>query len=77
MKKLLALSVILLTLITVGGCTTKQAQHFVGSAIADGADTQVRYNDHQCRILRQQCVQGDFQEWETSEKEMGCSCKKL
>jgi len=77
MRKLLALGVILLTLIIAGGCTTKQAQHFVGSAIADGADTQVRYNDHQCRILRQQCVQGDFQEWETSEKEMGWSFKKL
>lgn len=77
MKKLLALSTIWFLISIMSGCTTKQAQHLVGAAIADGADTQVRYTPHQCRTLRAQCVQGDFQEWETSEKEMGCSCKKL
>lgn len=77
MKKLITYSVILLALTLISGCTTKQAQHLIGSAIADGANTQVRYDTFQCKALRAQCVQGDFQEWETSEKEMGCSCKKL
>lgn len=63
--------------VIISGCTTKEAHHFLGSAIADGADTQVRYNAYQCRNLKMQCVQGDFQQWETSDKEMGCSCKKL
>ncbi|MCF2948201.1 hypothetical protein L0668_08800 [Paraglaciecola aquimarina] len=76
MKRLIAVGMALLSM-TLLSCTTKQAQHFVGAAIADGADTQVRYSASQCRTLRMQCVQGDFQEWETSEKEMGCSCKKL
>ena len=76
MKKLIVIGVTFFGVV-MSGCTTKQAQHFVGSAIADGADTQVRYNAYQCRNLRAQCVQGDFQEWETSDKEMGCSCKKL
>ena len=59
------------------GCTKSNLRQIVGSAIADGADTQVKYDAQSCRILQQQCVQGDFQEWQTSDKEMGCSCKKL
>jgi hypothetical protein len=59
------------------GCTNSHVRQMVGSAIADGADTQVKYSAQECRILQQRCVQGDFQEWETSDKEIGCSCKKL
>ena len=59
------------------GCTKNNMRQMVGSAIADGADTQVKYNPQECKTLQQRCVQGDFQEWETSNKEMGCSCKKL
>jgi len=58
-------------------CTKSNMRHMLGSAIADGADNQVKYDAHACRILQQRCVQGDFQEWETSDKEVGCSCKKL
>ncbi|MDU0354483.1 hypothetical protein RS130_11545 [Paraglaciecola aquimarina] len=77
MYKLIFSSVLCLSFAFLSACTTKQAKHFVGGAIASGADTEVRYSPSQCRTLRAQCVQGDFQEWETSEKEMGCSCKKL
>jgi len=59
------------------GCTKSHVRQMVGSAVADGADTQVKYTAQECRILEQRCVQGDFQEWETSDKDMGCSCKKL
>jgi hypothetical protein len=59
------------------GCTKSDLRQIAGSAITDGADTQVKYDAHACRILQQQCVQGDFQEWQTSNKDMGCSCKKL
>ena len=76
MKKSMVITVALLAVL-MSGCTTKQVQHIVGTAIADGADTQVRYNAYQCRTLKMQCVQGDFQQWQTSDKEMGCSCKKL
>jgi hypothetical protein len=69
---------LLVAIVTLSaGCTKSNMRQMVGSAVADGADTQVKYNAHACRILQQQCVQGDFQEWETSDKEMGCSCKKL
>jgi hypothetical protein len=75
------LSIKIITLAAIvtlsAGCTTNGVRHFVGSAIADGVDTQVSYDVHGCRVLQQRCVQGDFQEWETSDKEMGCSCKKL
>ena len=75
------LSVNIMLLVAVvtlsAGCTKSNMRQMVGSAVADGADTQVKYNAHACRILQQQCVQGDFQEWETCDKEMGCSCKKL
>lgn len=77
MKKLLCVSLFLLSSLALSGCTTKQAKHLIGHAVADGANTQVRYSPSQCRTLRMQCVRGDFQEWQTSEKEMGCSCKKL
>ena len=34
-------------------------------------------NDIQtCVYLQQRCAQGDYQEWQTSHKEMGCWCKK-
>jgi hypothetical protein len=59
------------------GCTKSNMTQMVGSAIADGADTQVKYGAQACVYLQQRCVQGDFQEWETSNKEMGCSCKKM
>ena len=59
------------------GCTKNNMRQFVGSAVANGADTEVKYNPLECRTLQQRCVQGDFQEWETSNKDMGCSCKKL
>ena len=59
------------------GCTKSHVRQFVGSAVADGADTQVKYSAQECLVLEQRCVQGDFQEWETSDKDMGCSCKKL
>lgn len=76
--KLSANLVVLVALLAIlTGCTNSHVRQFVGSAIADGADTQVKYNAQECRTLQQRCVQGDFQEWETSDKEMGCSCKKL
>lgn len=58
-------------------CTKSHVRQWVGSAVADGADTQVKYSEFECRTLRQQCVQGNFQEWQTSNKDLGCSCKKL
>jgi hypothetical protein len=41
------------------------------------ADTQVGYTRFACYTLQQQWVQGDYQERKTSDKQMGCSCKKL
>lgn len=75
----LSVNVMLLAAIVIlsVGCTKNNMRQMVGSAIADGADTQVKYNLQECKTLQQRCVQGDFQEWETSNKEMGCSCKKL
>lgn len=69
---------LLVALVTLStGCTKSHVRQFVGSAVADGADTEVKYNALECRTLQQRCVQGDFQEWQTSNKDMGCSCKKL
>ncbi|WP_339725645.1 hypothetical protein [uncultured Paraglaciecola sp.] len=72
-KTILAVAVVTLST----GCTKSHVRQFVGSAVADGADTEVKYNALECKTLQQRCVQGDFQEWETSNKDMGCSCKKL
>ncbi|MGJ8680321.1 hypothetical protein [Paraglaciecola sp.] len=77
MKKSFIVSMVIFSISLLSSCTTKQAQQLIGHAIADGANTEVRYNASQCRTLQMRCVQGEFQEWETSDKEMGCSCKKL
>ena len=77
MKLSITIFLISVAVVLLSGCTKSNLRQIAGSAVANGADTQVRYSSHECRTLRQQCVQGDFQEWQTSDKEMGCSCKKL
>ncbi|WP_340678472.1 hypothetical protein [Paraglaciecola sp.] len=64
-------------LLILSGCTTQSGRQIMGSAIGNAADTEVRYTQSACYTLQQQCVQGDYLEWETSDKQMGCSCKKL
>ncbi|MDP5032347.1 MAG: hypothetical protein NWQ54_20210 [Paraglaciecola sp.] len=64
-------------LLVLNSCTSKNAKQLMGHALANAAQTEVKYTPGECQTLRQQCVQGDFQEWQTSDKEMGCSCKKL
>jgi hypothetical protein len=66
-----------LLVLALCSCTSQNAKQFVGHAVANAADTQVKYTAMECKSLQQQCVQGDYQEWETSDKQMGCSCKKL
>jgi heme/copper-type cytochrome/quinol oxidase subunit 3 len=60
-------------MLLISGCTTQGGRQLMGNA----ADTQVAYSPAACFTLQQQCVQGEYQEWETSDKKMGCSCKKL
>lgn len=69
---------LLVAMVTLSvACTKNNVIQIVGSAVADGADTEVKYNPLECKTLQHRCVQGDYQEWETSNKDMGCSCKKL
>ncbi|MBU3003966.1 hypothetical protein [Paraglaciecola arctica] len=76
--QLLLKSLLMMTVVTIfAGCTKNHVRQFVGGAVAHGADTEVKYSAIECKTLQQRCVQGDFQEWETSNKDMGCSCKKL
>jgi hypothetical protein len=69
--------IICLSALCLAACTSQNVTHFVGQAIADGADTQVAYGPQQCMHLRSKCIHGEFQEWQTSKKEPGCSCKEL
>jgi hypothetical protein len=49
--------VVLVTVVTCFmGCTKSNMRQIVESAIADGADTQVKYTASECRILQQRCV---------------------
>jgi hypothetical protein len=77
MKTSIFVMVLMAIIMLSTGCTKSHFRQMAGSAIANGADTEVKYNVQECRTLQQRCVQGDFQEWQTSDKEMGCSCKKL
>lgn len=63
--------------LVLSGCTTQGGRQLMGNAIGNATDTQVAYSPAACFTLQQQCVQGDYQEWQTSDKQMGCSCKKL
>ena len=69
--------VLLAMVVSLSACTSQGGRELMGSAIGNAADTQVRYSAFACHTLQRQCVQGDYQEWETSDKKMGCSCKKL
>jgi len=76
--KLSVKMMLLVAMVTLSvACTKNHVRQIVGSAVADGADTEVKYNPLECKTLQQRCVQGDYQEWQTSNKDMGCSCKKL
>lgn len=71
-------AVLLLTIsLLLCGCTSQGGRQLIGNALGNAADTEVRYSAAECNTLQQRCVQGDYQEWQTSDKQMGCSCKKL
>lgn len=52
------------------------AKQVMGAAAGNAAGTQVAYGK-QCFALKSQCVQGIYDEWQTSDNVDGCSCKKL
>jgi hypothetical protein len=58
------------------GCTQSELRKIADSAIADVADTEVKHDLQTCVYLQQRCAQGDYQERQTSNKVMGCWCKK-
>lgn len=70
------LSVLFILLVFLNGCSTMDAKQILGAAAGNAAGTQVKYGK-QCYALKNQCVQGEYQEWETSDGVEGCSCKKL
>lgn len=66
----------LVLVILLSGCTSMNAKQLMGSAAGNAADTQVAYGK-QCFALKSRCGQGIYEEWQTSDKVDGCSCKKL
>ena len=72
MKNVLTLTLVLLCT----ACTANNARELMGSAIANAADTEVGYSQSQCFKVRTQCVEGHYEEWQTSDGVPGCSCKK-
>lgn len=70
------LAVILILIGFLAGCTSMNAKQILGAAAGNAAKTQVKYGK-QCYALKNQCVQGEYQEWKTSDGVEGCSCKKL
>lgn len=72
------MKVILLSIfmVLISGCSSMDAKQIMGSAAGNAADTQVAYGK-QCYALKSRCGQGIYEEWQTSDKVDGCSCKKL
>ena len=77
--KMLTFKVVLLASLVVlaTSCTKSNVRQLVGNAIADQTNTEVKYTAFECTMLQQKCVYGEYQEWQTSNKDIGCSCKKM
>ena len=43
------------------GCSKSDLRQIVGSAIANDADTEIKYDPQSWVYLQQRCVQGDYQ----------------
>ncbi len=67
---------VLLLIAMTQGCTSRGAKELLGNAAGNASNTQMGY-DKQCFAVKSQCVQGLYEEWETSDGVPGCSCKKL
>ncbi|MDO6712637.1 hypothetical protein Q4567_18025 [Aliiglaciecola sp. 2_MG-2023] len=68
---------LMLVLVSLNACTASSTKEFLGHAAANAADTQVGYNQQQCFTVKNQCVQGHYETWQTSDGVEGCSCKNL
>ena len=68
-------TLILLAVVMLSGCTSQSARALIGNAVANAADTQVGYNAQECFKVQTQCVEGLYEEWQTSDGVPGCSCK--
>lgn len=68
--------VALLSVLLVCGCSANAARDIIGKGVANAAKTEVGYTPQQCFVVKSQCVQGHFEEWQTSDGTLGCSCKK-
>lgn len=68
MKLTLNIMLLAATVSLSTGFIKSHLRRVLGSAIANGADAQVKYDGQACIY---------FQMWETSDKEIGCTCKKL
>ncbi|MCC2617821.1 hypothetical protein LJ739_16335 [Aestuariibacter halophilus] len=62
--------------ITLTACSHTAKRELVGSLVAGAADTKVGYNAQQCTTIEMRCVEGDYQQWQTSDGTEGCSCKR-
>ena len=75
-NKDLVKSGLLMFVILLSACTSTTGRDLLGNAIGSAANTQVGYNKHQCFKIKSQCVQGHYEEWQTSDGVPGCSCKE-
>lgn len=76
MLKQVQVMLILAAALTLASCSSHSAKQLLGSAAGNAAGTEVAY-DKQCTVLKNRCVQGVYDEWQTSDGLPGCSCKKL
>lgn len=72
----LKLTVILCCLVSAVGCSANGLRDIVGNAAAHAAGSEVGYSANQCFVVQQQCNQGYYEEWLTSDGTAGCSCAK-
>ncbi len=66
---------IVIASISLGACSSISGKQLLGGLAAGAANTQVAYDKMQCRTIQSRCVQGHYEEWETSDGTPGCSCK--
>lgn len=66
---------ITLGVVMLSGCSTINTKQLVGGLVGGAANTQVGYDKHQCVTIKSRCVEGHYEEWQTSDGVPGCSCK--
>ncbi|WP_438862845.1 hypothetical protein [Neptunicella sp.] len=64
--------------ITLSACSTfsYNTKEIGAGALGELSNSQISYNPARCQAIKNQCVQGHFEEFPTSDGQTGCACSQ-